>query len=320
MNKQQLITELRYYCSGTNVISSVLYFILNTDNDGRTVKKVEVVNDIQDRITAQFLEYTIAKFISNDDLSYMKLSEFDDRKNVAYKYDYDDLPSELDILQDILDEPVNSYFNFNSDDLTKLDGYLMVIGDEQKKLSIYRKHHPIDLVKRERRIYLIKDSQRFVPLNNDGFILDKGYDFMQINGDFVVLKPKTLENYFGFEKVINAESEKALVAIETSNFVENMDELKEYAEGNKPFKRKLMKIKNSPVLNISFSDVKEFVDDHPTLGVKLKYNDRSTSFNLSTISAKKEFVELLNDNYLKSTLTNIRYNSRAKDQIEPDNS
>lgn len=314
MTKEELIQELGHYQNNTDV-STILYFVLEDANE-LTIKKVDVESTIQVRMTEMFNEYVTAKFTTNEELSYLILSSYDERKNVAYKYDYPAVPGRLNFMELILTNPPREKFNFRRDDMTKLFGYLMVVGNETRKLSIFRKHSPIDLVRRDRRLYMIKSNERFVSMSNDGFILDKGFDFMKIGTDLVIIKTKVLEKDFGFDEIIEAAAEEGLTAIDQKNFVDDMQAFRTYADSNKPFQRKLVKAKTSPVLNVPFARVAEFVRQTESLTRKLRLNEAGTRFDLNSVASKKLFLKLLNDDYLNSPLTDIQYDSKAKDILE----
>lgn len=315
MNKATFITELNKYLDPESPISATLYFLLEIEGE-LELRKVDIETSLQLRIADQFKEYINSRFIENEDLSYLKLSEYDDRKNVIYHYDYETQIEKLDFLQDVVSDENIETFSFSNDSLDDLFGYVTLIGNESNQLSIFKKHHPIDFVKRDRRLYIFPADERFEELDMDGFILNKGFDVLRLNDSILVNNSKVLEKYFGFEKVITQESDASLVLIETKGFVEDMEDLKAYAESNIAYRRKLMKSKTSPVLNMDFNKVSSFVSTHTKLHGILKRNDSNTSFNLSSANAKKEFLKLLNDDYLNSDLTDIEYATRSKDKLD----
>ncbi len=315
MNKQQLIDALTLYVNGEHEISAVLYFLLKIE-DALVLKKVDVSNELQQKITAQFISFVNDKFINNEDLSYLSLSTHDERKNVAYRYDFEQVPEELDFFEEINNLDEIETFNFGEDSLDNLFGHITVVGNEEFKLTTFKKHHPIDFVKRDRRLYVFPSAERFVEMQKDGFIINKGFDLMKVNEDIVVISLKTLEKYFSFDKVLEVESEEFLEVIEASNFIENIQELKEYASTNKSYQRKLISAKSTPVLGMQFNSVSAFVAGHPKLKNILKLNDSKTAFNLSSANSKKIFIKLLNDDYLNSDLTDLNYTANSKDKIE----
>lgn len=315
MNKQQLIETLTPYVNGEHQISAVQYFLLKVD-DELILKKVDVSNELQQKITEQFIDFVNDKFINNEDLSYLNLSIHDERKNVAYRYDFEQIPEELGFFNDVNDVEEIETFNFGDHSLDDLFGHITVVGNEDFKLTTFKKHHPIDFVKRDRRLYIFPAAERFVEMQRDGFILNKGYDLIKVNGDLVVISLKTLEKYFSFDRVLEVESEAFLEVIEASNFIENIDELKEFASLNKSYQRKLISAKSTTVLDMEFNSVSDFVSGHPKLKNILKLNNTKSAFNLSSANSKKIFIKLLNDDYLNSDLTNLNYTANSKDKIE----
>ncbi len=314
MNKNELIQSLQEFCDPENIISTQLYLLLKSDN-AVIVKKADVENSIQDRLTQMFREYTSTKFMNNEDLSYIPLSEFDERKNVVFRFDFP-VPEKLNFLNEILLSPVREDFNFNTDNLSELFGYLMVVGNELSKISIFRKHHSFDIVRREKRLYMVKSAKRFVQVQNDGLILDKGFDFMKVHDDLVILNQKTLEKDFGFEEIIEKEHTSSLALLETSGFIHDIEGFKSYSAQNKTFQRSIIKAKNSPVLSIPFKNIYTYISSTESLKGKLKFNESRTAFDLSSAASKKTFIKLLNDDFLNSGLTNIYYDVRAKDKLD----
>ena len=202
MNKTELISELRKYNSDDHLISAVLYFVLEED-ESFSLKKVDLENNLQEKITTQFKDYISSKYLDNEDLSYMNLSDIDERKNVAYRYDFSDEIEALGFLDQVVGDTEYSTFNNNNDNINNLFGYVMLVGNENFKLSTFKKHHPIDFVRRDRRLYIFPSQERFTEMQTDGFILNKGFDFMKVNGDLVINSPKILEKHFAFDEIIN---------------------------------------------------------------------------------------------------------------------
>lgn len=315
MNREELISELNFFTNNHEVISTVLFFLLKVGEEF-VIKKVDIENSLQTRLTKQFREYITEKFTQNYDLSYIPLSEQDDKKNVAFRYDFEEVIGNLACLDIVLANQNQTNFNAANDKIENLFGYITVSGNENKKLVTFRKHHPIDFVNRERRLYIFPSNQRFVEMQNDGFIIDKGFDFIKVNGDLVVIKPNTLEHYFGFSDVIKTHSETAIQTIQNLNFLANPVDFRQYAQSDVSFQRKLVKTKNSPVLAIPFNKVSEFVSNHPKLKSIIKTNPENTAFELASTNSKKLFLSLLNDDYLHSGLTATDYTAKSKDKLE----
>ena len=313
MNKEQLIDRLGYFLNPENGIGAVLYFVLE-QNGENVIRFADIENEAKSELKERFLEYIVGKFINNEELHYQNISEADDRKNVIYKYDIDERPENLDILNSILINEEQLHFDFNQNNLENLQGYLITIGNEGNKIALYKKHHPINLLKRD-RFLLIPSDHRFIKVQQDAIAIDRSFDFMMIDNNLIVLKLSILERYFGFEAVIRNQAQNTIDMIAANELLESIEQLNDIVQ-NMTHARKLMKIRNSPVLNVPVIKVINFIRNHPELNGKIGFNGTQTKINLETNSAKKLFLKLLNDDYLLSELTDLQYDSHAKDKIE----
>lgn len=61
------------------------------------------------------------------------------------EYDYDSYPEELNLFKQFnIEEAVNiDHFNFNTDDLNHLFGYIVYIGSMESGIVLFKKHYPI---------------------------------------------------------------------------------------------------------------------------------------------------------------------------------
>ncbi len=312
MTREELIDRLNYFLNPGNNVGAVLYFVL--DHDGETVIRfADIENVAKLELKNRFLEYIREKFINNEDLHFQNISEADDRKNVVYKYDIDERPESLNILDEILANEEQIHFNFNQDQLSSIKGYLITIGNEGNKIALYKKHHSMNILRRD-RFLLVPSGERLVEVQNDVIALDKSFDFMMVDDNLIVLKLNILERYFGFENVIRNQASNTIGLVEANELLEDIEQLLEIAQ-SMPNARKLMKIRNSPVLNVPAINVMNFIRNHPELTGKISFNADGTKINLETGISKKLFLKLLNDDFLFSQLTELQYDSHAKDKL-----
>ena len=99
--------------------------------------------------------------------------------------------------------------------------------------------------------------------------------------------------------------------------LEDIQVLKDAAE-DISFARKLSKVKNSsPIfsLNIPKNEIVEFTKNTSVLVGKFKYSPDGSSIRLDTKKSKEAFIKLLNDAFLRSELTKLYYDARAKDNL-----
>lgn len=312
MNREQLLARLGYFLNEENGIGAALYFVL--EQDGETVIRFADIEDVaQQELKERFLGYIVDKFVNNEELHYQNISEADDRKNVVYRYDIDERPDSLNILDEILANEDQTTFNFHQDDLANIEGYLITIGNEGNRIALYKKHHSMNILKQD-RFLLIPSGERFTRVESNAIALDKSFDFMMIDANLIVLKLNILERYFGFEGVIRNQAQNTIGIIAANELLEDIEQMNELAL-SMPNARKLMKIRTSPVLNVPVNNVINFIRNHPELTGKIGFNPAGTRIDLSTGVSKKLFLKLLNDDYLFSQLTELQYDSHAKDKL-----
>lgn len=312
MNKEQLITRLKYFLTSNNGIGAALYFVINQDGES-IIRFADIENETKNELKDRFLEYIKDKFLSNEDLHYQNISEADDRKNVVYRYDIEERPESLNILDEIIADGERENFNFNNNSLDSLQGYLITIGNETNQIALYKKHHPVNLLRQD-RFLLFPSDERLVKAKNDFIALDKSVDFMMIDNNLIVLKLNTLERFFGFEDVIRNQAQEIINTIEANELLDNIEQLNELAQSLTNAK-KLMKVRNSPVLNVPVENVINFINNHQELTGRIEFTEDGTRLKLTTGVSKKLFLKLLNDDYLFSQLTELQYDTHAKDRL-----
>lgn len=312
MNREQLIARLQYFLNPANGIGATLYFVVIQDGE-TVIRFADIENEAQQELKERFLEYITDKFINNEELHYQNISEADDRKNVVYRYDIEERPESLNILDEILANEEQEHFQFNQHELSNIQGYLITIGNEGNKIALYKKHHPVNLLKQD-RFLLIPSNERLVKVSDDAIALDRSFDFMMVDDNLIVLKLNTLERFFGFEDVVRNQAQNTIGLVEANQLLEDIEQLNDLAL-SMTNARKLMKIRTSPVLNVPVNNVINFIRNHPELTGKIDFNEDETRIRLSTGVSKKLFLKLLNDDYLFSELTELQYDTHAKDRL-----
>lgn len=314
MNITELKEHLRHFFR--EEIGIMVFFILKEGNE-TTTKLADIDNEhALPELKELFLNSITNRIIQQDNLNVMNISEADDRRNVIYEYDLDEIPSELSVVSEILENQRQPLFNFNQDDLRNIKGYIILLGDTENKLLLYKRHYAISLIKRDAFLFH-KAEERFVRFDKDLIRIDDNFQFFSLNGTLFIKDLDKLEKFFGFHEVIKHKATSSVDDIEASGIIENPEVLKESID-NITFARKLTKIAdNSPVLGkIPVPIIIEFSKNFPSLSGKFKYTEDGNKIRLDTKVSQNLFVKLLNDNFLKSELTNMYYDSLAKDMIQ----
>lgn len=314
MTRQQLLARLAYFTNPANGIGAVLYFIL-LEGGEPVIRLADIEDDAKNELKDRFLETINDLFINNPDLQYRNISEADQRKDVVYYYDLDEPLTRLDILGEVLANEEQPFFQFQGHNLQQVQGYLITIGNEANRIALYKKHYPVNLLKRD-RFLLVPAGQRLVSVTQDAIALDRNFEFMMVDDNLIVLKLTVLERFFGFDEVIRNQAEETITAIGAHDILQDIAQLTELSQ-DMGAARKLMKLRNSPVLNIPVDRIIHFIQGHTALAGKIQFNEAGDRIKLDTIQARKLFLKVLNDDYLFSQLSELSYDTHAKDALTP---
>lgn len=303
-----------------------VYFVLKQDEN--LILRLADIEDekTEPEVDKLFLEYMTDTVLNNNDLQVCELSTADERTNAIFHYDYTEYSEELEVFQSFDIKQATKEvekFNFEQDNLSRLCGYIIYIGSMEDGVSLFKKHYPISLIKRDSFLLgAIKSKQRFELVTGDDIIrLNGAVQLFRINGEIFVIDIKVLERNMGFNQLIYKAADETVQAIEELAIIEDIQVLRDSAE-DIAFARKLSRVKkSSPIfkLNISKETIIEFTKTTHDLSGRFKYSEDGNEIRLDTKKSKDAFITLMNDAFLRSELTKQFYEAKAKDNITQNN-
>lgn len=302
--------------------SSQLYLVMKND-DKLIVKLADIDNKNTDKeIYRMFRFFLHSSIIANEDLNIRKLSVADESPNVLYEYDYENYPEELKLFKEFnVTNSIDNFdhFNFKTDDISSLFGYIIRIGSRDDSIILFKKHYPVLLINRDSFLLgLIKSTERFTKLDGQDILrLNDDAQLLRVKDKIFVLDLKVLERNMGFSDLIQREANKAIEAIKELDVIDDIEVLRDELD-ELSFARKLSKVKrSSPIftLGITKEAIIKFTKETPELIGKFKYTENGDQIKLATKKSKNAFIKLMNDSFLRSELTKKWYEATAKDDL-----
>jgi hypothetical protein len=310
MTRQELIIALNLVLDQGEQLSTVVYAVMK---DTTEIKQLDIVNDEIDYIQNMFINSIKSAIIDVDEQTLVKVSEADDRSNTVFEYDLE-LPESLNYFEIVLDDNI-PIFSFINDDLGNINSLIIEIGTEEFQLKLLKQLSSVEVFGRGGYM-LWKSNQQLERFEDKVLRLTPKFNAITISGTTVFTELKFLESSHGFHNVIIKEANNSILIIQNLDILDTTDGIKELLS-NISFARKVLKIKNSPVIrnNIPNSVIINFTKTHPALLKKMKYNEDNTKIILKTKLSKELFIKMLDDAYLTSELTSQFYESKAKDEV-----
>ena len=163
---------------------------------------------------------------------------------------------------------------------------------------------------------VISGESIFEKLNNNKlFCIENRVDVVIVEDTICPSKISFLENYFGFEVYIRTEAQSTVRIIETTGLIKDIEKFNDFIAKEKPTNaKKLLKIKNSPVLSMPVEIVIQRLPSIP------RYSNIKIEDGQIIATSQKDvsnILKMLNDDFLRSELSQKEYDSPAK-KILPD--
>ena len=146
--------------------------------------------------------------------------------------------------------------------------------------------------------------------------INNSIDFLFANDNLFVNNIKTLSSAYGYNEIIKNQARQNINLIQDLDLIVNIAELTAFVDNIKYAKRVLRINANSPVLQLAKLRIIEFITNHPKLSTKIRMNATNDRIMLDTDISKIITIGILNDDYLKSNLTDLDYESENKSEID----
>ncbi|GEK88379.1 protein of unknown function [Alkalibacterium putridalgicola] len=302
-----------------------LFFLMKSENSENIIKFANLEDgDSDNNTTSELLEKYIEllnnRLVEVSETDIIKLSSADDRVDAVYEYDLEEVPELFAKMREtpISSEDEHQVFNHREDEFSSIKGLIIVIGNVEENIILFKQNYPISLLKRDNfAIFPVPHHNRLERFKKDILKVDINFHFMFVNEKFYIFDLIKLEKLTGFDGIIKKEALKGLEAIERFNLIQDIEPLKDEIE-DITFARKLTKIYKDPKVIgkvsrkkiIDFVNKHKFFEEHP-----IKINKESEQLVIDTKVSKNALLKLLNDDLLYSELTTFEYESVAKNDV-----
>lgn len=289
----------------------------NYDNT-ESLLLADVSDELASDLKEIFQETINRKFFNNEELSFSNISTALETNNCAFFYDIEEFPQKLSILQNFDTWTNYDEFSFTNDDLESIKAILITIGNEDNYFTIFKHVYPVTIVRQDKMLGFVPIGNRFEKLNSNILQINNSIDFIYAEDKLVVNNIKTLSSAYGFKEIIKNQAREKIQLIGRLDLIENLDELTTFVENIKYAKRVLRINPESPVLQLAKVRIIDFIGNHAKLSLKLRFNNVGDRIVLDTDVSKVITIGILNDDYLKSNLTDLDYESERKAEFDID--
>lgn len=311
MELQELKDKLGLINDGDNPIGVVIHLI-KKDNGSESILDADISPELAVELKDIFTSAINEKILNNEELELRDISTAHETINSLFFYDLDEFPEKLSIISEFnpfLDYPT---FSFSNDDMETIKAIIVTIGNAGNYFSIYKHVYPVTIVRQDKMLGLIPIGNRFEKLNINILQINSSIDFLFTDDALVINNLKTLASAYGYNEIVKTQARQNIELISGLDLIDNLDELKSFVDNIKYAKRVLRIKTDSPVLLLAKTRIIAFISAHPKLSGKIRLNEAGDKILLDTDVSKAITIGILNDDYLKSNLTELDYESESK--------
>lgn len=140
-----------------------------------------------------------------------------------------------------------------------------------------------------------------------------------IMGDFIITSNITLlQKYFGFQDYIYQSAQRAVQSIIQKSLVANNEKLTEYISRGKPkYAKKMMRIGTSKVLNLTQDQLIDKINTLMRWQGIFNVNQDTKQITLGTYSEVESLIDLFDERYTRSDVTDTEYDTDVKTVAKP---
>lgn len=319
MTREELNQKLQVITAAPEQSGVEMYFLVD-DGEQQVIRSVDIDDNASAAIKTALVEQLEAKFIANTELRVALLSDADDRKNTVYQYDHGDLPWDLQAMKDIKANRQREEFSFQDFEIADVLAMVFVLGGNGNEIVIYKKRYSISVIQPDSTFLgYFRDDKRFVQFDKEILKVNDKFEFILVDDEIMVCSVKTLERFYGFDEIVRKEASSRMGIIRAADLIDDLASFEAMIQGKLPAAKKLVKAKRAAIiLSKPAKKIYLFAQKNPKLKGKFKLSDDGKKLQLNTVEARQLFLKLLNDDYLKSELSGLVYESENKDLQEAD--
>jgi hypothetical protein len=251
-----------------------------------------------------FLEYFIESVLEENEIEYFELAK---RKTIAEQIE------PLKLLTDI------EIFSEEKDFINGIRFYVIVAQPEESEpVYFYHFYTPKKILKRKGLRAILGITGEYDRVDERYISFEESIDCISHNGFMFVINKNNFQAMFHFLEEVRATAQETLDAINFGLPIQNFDELVQAVNGNMTMLRKLKKIAAKPYIkDLKMSDIKKIIEiNHLPVEVKEVEGQEKIIFNPNAKAREKyALLRIFNDDYLKSLMTGINYETTGKREV-----
>lgn len=329
MRKDYIISKINFILDeGCRKELQLFGFVAGDDN----VYKINVSNELEGELI-KLVASGVRSLLVDRDYDIVDFSSADERKDKYFLYDLNNVPERMAQMSVVIGNHNVRSFDLQHNSIDEINTLIMLLSDGNgSAFTIYKVLSPVEKVVKSTKMILAR-----IGIGED-FLTEESKPLLRIGprfqivffdsesnegegarrGNYIFLESSSVEGQFKLDNVLKNEAAQKLEIMEGTHLVKDLTKIRHYAE-TPAFCRKLVKVlRNSKVIreNISKERIFEFISGDEELRSVLPVAevDGERYLDINSQKSAQKLLDLLNDEFVYSSLTNQKYQSVYKDE------
>lgn len=166
--------------------------------------------------------------------------------------------------------------------------------------------------------HIIPQDDVFIELKKPILAVTQKVDLLVMDNHIITNDMGLLQAHYGFQQYVRTTAKHIVSEITTLDLVSNMGKVTEYISRSKPtYAKKMLRLKNSKVLTKTKEELYTKITTLPRWRGKFEINETDHTINLKNYGQVENLIDLLDERYTRSDVTDEEYDTSAKKWIEP---
>lgn len=293
-----------------------VYIITKTEPRLKRMGFVETsASDLRQKLKDSIMK-TLSEKYNSEDADYVSADRIADEQKKFYIISTSDDYDPLSVLK-------TTPGSFCKEDIIDATGIAFLIRCGRKHIWAYQHLWSIMVPNKSKknwmaRIISSKEGDVFEEMTDPIITFTEKIDILVIDDHIITSDYILLQNSFGFQDYIRLRADQTIAVVEEKSIVANIDKLKDYVQrgnGKPKYAKKMMRITDSKVLKMEPEKLWEKIHQSARWNGKIK--EKEGQFILETYTQVEALIDLLDERYTRSDITDTEYDTDVKQVAEP---
>lgn len=311
MNKQQMCEHINGIIS-TDSTCGMDVFACVTENGNWVLQKFKCTDGLKAEIRNRILRVIREKFV-DEEVELDSIDNIADNKNCLYWIEQSEEYQPFIFVENT--DQVTSEFSMSEQ--VQLKGFVFRFNLNDTCFVAFQKIYGVSFMSPSNNILTFWNKDTYEIMNSDILRISSAVDVIVINRTIIAKNMSVLQNDFGFERKVRSDAAQAIASIEGIGILADSTKLHSFVSKSKLTNaKKFMKVKNSPVMRMDKNVLAEKIKAHKRYSGMFTFDDDNQIIIKSEKDVSK-LLAMLNDDYLRSDLTDSEYDSPSKKMLPP---